>query len=250
MTSPIALTFGELRIPPGYPTQQHAELYQAAEAFFTRDSVPDLLQKEFRSAWHAVVYRYIACLESAKNFSDSVERQGGSPLQAERYVQEREFFNFVVNGMACLETLHYGIFAWGACRQLAGFSLATEEARRKAVPKTVRDRLGGVPDAGALVSALEKLKGSDTYLEWVNLRIILFHRGLPGRIINMTDGEGSGTRYQRFGEFDGPEVTPDTSREMARWLTGQLQIIVPLAHEWVTGIKSAQPGASLANAPT
>jgi hypothetical protein len=245
MVSPAAAVFGALPIPPEYPVEQHARLHQAAIAFFGRESVPSALQDEFRSAWNAVVYRYVACLESAEAFARSVERHGDAPAHPERYAQERDFFNFVVNGMACIEALHYGIFAWCSSRALTGFDLANERDRRAVNPATALDRLRDVPDASAVASALGTLLASATYYVWGNLRRILFHRGLPGRLISVVIGGGSGsaTRYHRFGESEGPEVTPETSRQMSRWLTDQLRLVLPLAQEWVSA-SSTLPGTS------
>jgi hypothetical protein len=70
--------------------------------------------------------------------------------------------------MACIEALHYGLFAWGACHALTGFELENEQARRAVTPATVIDRLRAVPGASAVGAALSTLLSSNTYRVWGN----------------------------------------------------------------------------------
>jgi hypothetical protein len=227
--------FGDLPIPEVYPEEAQTRLHTAAHDYFLRAAVDPRLQSEFRSAWNAVVHRFMAAEESARSFAESVRHCGPAPPNPERYRQERDFFHFVVNSVACMESLHYGVYAWGACRKLQGFSLSDEGSRKAVNEKSVLSALTVLRDARAIADALKAIQALETYKELRNMRIVLFHRGLPGRHIQLSVGgpPKQPSRYADFGDLVGPDITPDASLSRCCWLASCLKQAVPLAADWV-----------------
>jgi hypothetical protein len=164
-----------------------------------------------------------------------VELHSDAPPHPERYLQERDFFHFVVNSVACLEAFHYGIYAWGACRQLGNFSLSDENARRHVSVKSTLAAVRALPDAQDVGEALSLVHGARTYEELLNMRRVLFHRGLPGRHISASVGSprSRATRYSHFASEIGPDITPDTTRSRLQWLVESLECLLPAAERWV-----------------
>lgn len=226
---------GGLPIPKRYPTEWHARLEYAAHEYFERAGVEPHLQSEFRAAWRAVVHRFVAADESAVGLAESLGCHGDAPPQPERYLQERDFFHFVVNSVACLEALHYGIYAWGACRQLRGFALSTEKARRKVCDSRTLAAVSEVEGTKALADALNHMQTSDPYVELRNARVVLFHRCLPGRHVSAsTCGRPSQpSRYADFGELAGPDISPNVVCSRLHWLSDCLERVISLAADWV-----------------
>lgn len=133
-------------------------LLAAAAAYFEKSAVDPELRGEFWAARNAVAYRFTACAEAAEGFASSVDQHGAAPPQPHRYTQERDFFHFVLGGMASLEALHYGVHAWGACRGLTGFVLNSDRDRRRAVPKATLIAVQRSVDGQALAAELKRIQ--------------------------------------------------------------------------------------------
>jgi hypothetical protein len=201
--------FGNFQIPPGYPGESHARLHIAFNENFAKTQVDQVVRGELASSWNAILYRFCASVEAAAVFSDSLARTGAVPPMPHRYKQEREFFNLVVNAQACIECMYYAAYAWATVCGYRGFSLIHESERRAVKPNKTIERLREVAPECEVVDVLKNIQCSDKYKEIYNLRIILFHRGLPGRSMSVVVGSSlpSPVKYNRMGDIDGPEIS-------------------------------------------
>lgn len=70
----------------------------------------------FIRAWHSVVYRYKACCEANDSFVQLWDRlsEPAMPPPEDRYAQERDLFNFVVNALSCVEAAFMAFYAMTA----------------------------------------------------------------------------------------------------------------------------------------
>jgi hypothetical protein len=222
--SPIQQLIGDLDIPRSYPSDTHVQIHELAHQCFTALVVADDVQSELRSGLNSMVYRFKSCVESGDAFSQSVIAHGAAPPQPQRYYQERDFFLFVMSGATCLESMVYALFAWGAAIHPTDFPFDTDAQRRQVSIQTAASAYGKIDQGDQLANALRSIRGSNEYNEWMTLRRVLFHRGLPGRVIRFSTGPTEPTsRYHAFADLGGIEVHPDSISSMLTWLATILE---------------------------
>src|SRR6476661_8824523 len=107
MPSPPLSTVG-LAMPDDFP-------FGPYEAVNARVSSHQVVQAaaytEFAGAWRAIPYRFYAVADHGDAFTQSIAHHGATVPAPQRYLQERELFNFFVNGLAAIESFCYGLFA-------------------------------------------------------------------------------------------------------------------------------------------
>ena len=222
--------YGEIDFPVDYPADLHIRLHTLAHNWFILQNTASSLQVDFDAAMKSVAYRYKTCIESGNAFGGSVQADGDAPLPKVRYFQEREFFSCIVAGIACLEALHYALFALGASIDGSIFQFANSQQQRKITPKLTQEVYAHFPNGRLVSAALRQIQDSQEYLTWSTIRNVLSHRGLPGRIFSLrtkssTKSSKPPSRYHPFAEIDGPEILPDTFLSLHSWLAGVLQNI-------------------------
>lgn len=221
--------------PDQYPDHLHQHVSEMAKAHFQKLEPPPAVQGEFRTSLKSVRYRFKTCVEAGTAFADSIRRHGDAPPEPQRYFQEREFFSFVMAGMASLEALHYALFAWGAAVHPDAFPILTEKDRRGVTPPATATRFGQFASAGPLLSALEGLRQAEEYQTLSKWRTVLFHRGLPGRRFSVSVGGGGSAeavgRYHDFGDLQGPELDPTLPVKYSAWLVASLESVLTAAIE-------------------
>lgn len=209
---------GGIEVPADFPLDLYERVVAGAKEIISEAS--EDTAREFSYGFASVRDRFRGCAEAADNFSSLVEEHGDRPTQPYRYYQEREFFSFVMNGMACVESLHYGLFAFGASVDPSRFPFGNESDRSKVTLKKTRKCFKELPRRKAISDALEKLKTSQEFKDWDLWRRVLFHRGVRGRVIPVGGGL---SRYREFGECVGPTITKSLTRDLRRWLANTLR---------------------------
>src|SRR5437763_13200806 len=109
-----------LEMPQDFPTDPYNAVHDSINSWPNRPDVPWL---EYALAWNAVAYRFQALADHCDTFTASVNRAGGAPSMSERYVQERELFNFFSNGLAAIESFFYGLYAIASMLDPAKFPM-------------------------------------------------------------------------------------------------------------------------------
>ena len=74
-----------------------------------KEKYPQLFSK-FPDAWLAVEYRFCACFEGNKNFTESFKKFRDGPPPSERYIQEKELFHFFIDGYSTLDCFAYALY--------------------------------------------------------------------------------------------------------------------------------------------
>lgn len=199
-----------------------------AHECFKSLAVSEEIQSEFRSGMNSLVYRFKSCTDSAKGFSNSLSKFGAAPAQPERYIQERNFYSFIVTGVTCYETLCFALFAWGAALYPGVFSFASEREKRRVSPGTTSHSFDQIPEGRSLAAAIRQAENSSDYERWTTLRRVMFHRGLPGRLI-VVGPEDARTKYHPFADLGGIEAHPDTIDTLRQWLAKTLSDVMAQA---------------------
>src|SRR5690348_3104959 len=105
MSARIIGTAG-IAMPDDFPSAQYVAVHERFHASRVPDrQIPTLglgaveeRRRWFGGAWTAVAWRFRACADHDEAFTRSVARHGNVPAMEERYLQERELFNFFMNG--------------------------------------------------------------------------------------------------------------------------------------------------------
>lgn len=229
---PLGLDF----LAHDYPEVEQSRLLSLAERAVSRLEEGTELRREFTSALRAVTFWYQAFVDAGESFSSSVQRHGDAPGHPHRYYQERDFFMFVVAGLAALEALHYGLFALGAVLQPAAFSFESEDDRRDVTPRSTLLAYERTYSSTPITRALQALHEGQIYRDWKGIRNVLAHRGIPGRIIVAQIGSTSSvsSRYSPFGATRGPDVSPETFPSARGWLARTIRSLLQGASDTVS----------------
>jgi hypothetical protein len=147
---------------------------------------------------------------------------GAGPPHAHRYEQERAFFGFIVSGLACLEAAAYSVYTLAAAADPRGFPFVTPEDRRRVTMGLTRDKLMRNHSRRRITAALTQLTSTSWYLDRVQIRNVLVHRGLPGGII----GVGGPSSYHPFEDVSDVAVSRATTDQGRAQLAGAATRIV------------------------
>lgn len=175
MSSP-PLSTTELVMPADFAVVPYEAVSKRIESRNTNDPA----WVEYAGAWNAVRYRFHACVTHEEAFTRSIKQAGDAPPQPERYVQERELFNFFVNGLATIESLCYGLYTLGAIVDGASFPMQKPYA---ITPQSTRKKFAARFPGEAVAGALARLVDDPQFIAWNNIRNVLAHRSAPGRTI-------------------------------------------------------------------
>jgi len=166
-------------MPDDFPTA----LYESIHSRLTPITVsaPEATYDQYKGAWNALSYRFLSCEEHNKAFIKSIKRAGNSPPSSERYIQEKELFNFFVNGLSVIESLFYGLFAIASMIDSANFPIKTKKDMRAITPEETARKFEKLFPMESISDVLKKVNGSKKFIEWKTIRNILAHRSSPRR---------------------------------------------------------------------
>jgi hypothetical protein len=186
--------------------------------------------KEFIQAWGALQYRFYACSDHDEAFTESFRVHGDAPIQPYRYQQERELFNFFINGLSAIECLCYGFFAIDAMVDKKQFPFKTDGQRRAIKPKTTGERYNAAFPTEAVSLRLKMMLSSPEYEEWQDMRRLLYHRIHPGRNFNL-----GGTGRLPTTWLMGKAVDQDSTSIPRKWLASTVKELLGGAESFAFG---------------
>lgn len=172
-----------IRLPLDFPRSPYHSFYGRVQARAQADGYPNEWQVHFIGSWKAIAYRFRACEQHCRDFTHSVATVGGAPPESHQYRQDADLFGFFVNGLAALESLYYCLFAVGSRLSPAGFPFTTDRHIRKVKPASVASAFAKDYPGDALTEALHRVLATSAFQEWTEMRNVLAHRIVPGRII-------------------------------------------------------------------
>ena len=179
---------------------------------------------EFIQSWGAVQYRFYACTEHDEAFTESVQLHLDSPMQPHRYQQEKELFNFFMNGLSCIECMCYGLFSIGAMIDPTQFPFGSDKERQLVTPKKTSDCYNAAFPKEKLSVRLGEMLDSRHYKDWHNMRRFLFHRIHPGRVFKV----GVSTAW-----IMGKSIDQNTTAIPRKWLASTVKELLTLTDSFV-----------------
>ncbi|MDP1992582.1 MAG: hypothetical protein Q8K00_16360 [Syntrophales bacterium] len=203
-----------IAMPPDFPRVSYEAIHEHCKAKMTSNPPLASKRKEYSAAWHAVAYRYLALSEHDKAFAEAIARNS----HFDRYIQERELFNFFIAGLSTLETLSYGLYFLASIACANDFPV--NNPRSITLSSTTEHFLKTFPKK-SITSRLDALRNDPNFREWCNVRNILAHRCAPGRIIYPFIG-GPPTDPDDIWQLDSIPLNEDTTRLRRKWLSQML----------------------------
>jgi hypothetical protein len=224
----------------------------------------------FLASWKGFLHRFLACTDHDKKYIESITLLEEKLLieqkiyPYERYLVERELFNFLINGLAAIECLCSALFAMAAIEEIAHtgqttnltFSIKTEKELRRIFPSTTTEKFHLKFENETITRTLKDLFNTDSttedtssitedakqYKEWKKIRDILAHRGQPGRKVALSSGSPEKIpdllnldSVTKEDEKDLPIIkfTPTTTASMREWLTKIINNILLAGYTFV-----------------
>ncbi len=204
-------------LPSIFPTRRYLEIsdrIQAQKAGYLEE------YRQFHPAWTAVSRRYLTCFEHSNLFTENVANAGTSPTEyPDRYVQDREAFEFFVAGASCVENFCYGVYSIGAIVSPEYFPLRTKRDLRGISPESTKERFRARFHKCQIAESLSSLTSNVEYNEWRRIRNALIHHSAPARIFDI----GVTTEW-RFADFT-IEISETTTSNRLTWLSEMLNVL-------------------------
>lgn len=209
------------------PEDFAAEPYEAihSRVAIRKENHPDTWA-EYSSAWNAVAYRFHACADHDEAYTESIRRAGDSPSQPERYIQEKELFDFFVNGLSAIESLCYGLFAIASMLNEGNFSMTTTKDKKSIKPETTTKQFAEAFPEEDVTHALAQMKCSDEFSQWRRIRNILAHRSAPGRVVYLSTKSSS--RPSQWKTID-IQLDEETTASRRKWLAATISRLLKAA---------------------
>lgn len=231
--------------PPDFPEGVHAKLLEVASSRLRPD---DRLSLEVVFALQAVSERFCALAEHDEDFTRTLCDHGDSPPAPHRYIQQRELFEFFVNGHAALDAFAYAACAIGAMENPAAFPLETDDDRRNANLRAARDRYRKAFPEARLAIALDELVASDQYRQWTIVRNVLTHRLTPGRVSWLSFRCADGTvitpkQPTTLSLLDDFVLDTNTTSSRRAWIATALTTLLGATFEFVSSTDTSAAAA-------
>jgi hypothetical protein len=254
----------DLPIPHNFPVDN----YEAIASLVTL-KLNDTNKDEFSffiDSWKGFLHRFLACTEHDKNFREWVSAVAQNDSSYKRYAEDRELFNFFVNGLSAIECLCCALFAIGAIEEIAqtgqrtnlAFSIKTEKDLKHITPTITTERFQSQFVNVDITATLKNLfddksitEDAAKYKEWKKIRDILAHRAQPGRLIAAASDPGEYPDYLIFRKVTkegvkdlptikfansnllGIKLDPNTTASMHEWLTKIINNILSASYIFV-----------------
>lgn len=134
--------------------------------------------RQYSSGWRAISYRFKSTVYHDEMFRKVINDNAFEG----KYLQERELFNFFVNGFSTIETFTYTLYYIGSFLKPNIFS----NKPRDVTPDVTKNKyVKAYPDCD-LTQYLDKLVTSLEFKEWKTIRNSLAHRIVPSRIVHIS----------------------------------------------------------------
>lgn len=213
------MTNTDLEMPTYFPKQYYKDIKTRIDQ--KKDSHKESWH-EFAGGWNGIKYRFLACNEHKRAFTESIKLFSPSPPFPHRYIQERELFGFFTTGLSTIECFCYSLYSIASIINSKEFPI-DDASLRYVTPSNVKNKFS--KDEAFKYSKikieLEKLIGEEKYNEWCSIRNILVHRSSPGRHF-FYGGEHHGkTKWMK-------EISIDVNTTSSRfdWLKNKITILL------------------------
>lgn len=234
---------GELTIPDDFPSAAFEGAYLQA--------ISDVVHvQQFVGSWMGMAYRFKACTDNADSFAQLVAAHGSNVSTDLRFAQDREMFEFHVNGLSAFECLFYAMYFTAELVLPAHFPV---DDPQKITPHTTIGLFDTHFPGERLTNALRDIVYTEDYDDWAHLRNILAHRIASGRTVTLT--MAGSTQHVPPARWHAaipsppprkPHKIPHAPRTLAplvieetgllprrKWLATHFEVVLSAAHEFI-----------------
>lgn len=215
----------KLDLPKTFPADDYELFMTAARDVLLPDKGPPW--QEFAGASNLIGWRF----RSTREYLDAYLKTGDASHD-EVYIRERALFGMFTNGVSCIESTCYALYALASHPSVLGITFGDDE-RRKATPAKLKAALESheaSESSRSLSRALEEMTGSDEWREWRDLRSRMMHRSNLPRLIQGTTGSapppGRQRRYAATSSTPALDGDPAHLESLLDWLAGALSLLL------------------------
>ena len=184
-----------------------------------------------------VLYRLRSTVEYSEELIECVRRAGDSPSTEARYQQERQLFGFFVSGIAALDCFSFFIYFAAAYLQPERFPTRKPGDIKAITLKRTSDNFGNAFPGEPITTALANLVNDQWFKDWDELRNILAHRAVLGRIVYASFGTSSPPNMPSEWKIDANrtlKIDEDVTTTRLNWLVITLAGLISAADEFAT----------------
>jgi len=204
-------------VPKKFPKQNYSEINKFANTKYKNN---EFVINQFLGGWNAIIYRYLVCIESDQKFLKLIKKYSDAPPQPFRYFQERELFNFFVNGLSIFDCFGYSAYMLCSVINPNNF-IVTQNNLERIKLKKVKNALIEFCSTENLSIKLNNLFNSRNFKDFKEIRNILAHReSPPGRTIRLSVGSIRGRKSALW--IAGIELNENTTSSRLAWMEGNL----------------------------
>lgn len=214
-------------VPSKFPKQNYSEINNIANKKCKNN---EFLISQFRGGWQAVIYRYLTCIESDQNFSKLIIKHSGAPTQPFRYFQERELFNFFINGLSIFDCFGYSVYMLCSAINPNNFIVSQNNLSAIRLKKEVKNDLIGYYSTENLSTELNNLLNSQNFKDFSDIRNILSHRESPGRTFRVSTGSIRGRKSALW--INGIELNENTTSSWLSWIESNLFKLIDFTYDF------------------
>lgn len=130
-------------------------------------------------AWDAMFWRFRSMVESGNYSIESIVKST-APNFEERYLQERNIFEFFSNALSTIEIAFYSLYCMASMKN-SNFKFESEKTLRNINPRCVIDLFKSNFNSNSLTKLLEEICEDQNYLKIKEFRDFFSHRGTMNR---------------------------------------------------------------------
>jgi hypothetical protein len=213
-------------VPNKFPKQQYYEISKLDSKKYDNKFV----FHQFLGGRRAIIYRYLACIDSDKKFRQLVQKHSDTPPQPYRYKQERELFSFYTNGLSIFDCFVYSVFMLCAMINPNNFVVTEDNLRSINLRKTIDSLINFYSEENISIK-FNYFFNSQDYRSFAKIRHTLSHRESPGRIIMATSGHKQKRHNAQW--INGIEISEQTITLKLIWIEENLFELTECLNDFV-----------------
>jgi len=203
-----------ITLPVDFPRLPYEAIHEYCQPKMKPNPPLPMNWEQYAAAWNAIAYRFLAVTDHDQAFASAITKHSNF----DRYLQERELFNFFVAGLSTIETFLYGIYFLASIASPSDFPVSDP---RSITLKTTSQKFTNTFPNEAITSRLEALTKNSDFVEWCDVRNILAHRCAPGRIIHRVLSPATNPPNDIWKLYNIP-LSSDTTGLKRKWLSQTL----------------------------
>jgi hypothetical protein len=209
-------------VADAFPDELHKSIEQRATKLYAETDV--LLLEQFLGGWKGTKLRFLACARHSEAYTASIHRTGPEVDGDDRDDQERELFEFFINGLSAVECACFALYAIG--KKVSPDKLCEEKEWRIDRDATLAAFSDAFPDKDItkVLSGVRVVRDkpdlNPKFHEWTTIRNMLIHRIHPrGDLYFDPIRRGAKQRHSRWRPVKNLLLDEEATVTRRAWLT-------------------------------